>query len=184
MQENSTGDPNKFWKTVKSIYPGKAKSSSNGKVFEIDGKESTDQTDISNGFCSFFMNIVASLKQKSILLKNFAWQSPASITKKTESVFKFQFVTNMDVEKIIKSIKRSKATGIDDLPPGLIKDAADVLSVPPSYIINLSLDTGQFPQEWKAAKIIPLHKSGSTKSFDNYRQISVLPIVSKVIQRR
>ena len=174
MQENSTGDPNKFWKTVKSIYPGKAKSSSNSKVFEIDGKESTDQTDISNGFCSFFMNIFASLKQKSILLKNFAWQFPASITKKTESVFKFQFVTNMDVEKIIKSIKRSKATRIDDLPPGLIKDAADVLSVPLSYIINLSLDTGRFPQEWKAAKIIPLHKSGSTKSlitidqFPNY----------------
>ena len=105
LQENSTGDPNKFWKTVKSIYPAKAKSSCNSKVFEIDGKESTDQTDISNGFCSFFMNIVASLKQKSILLKNFAWQFPASITKKTESVFKFQFVTNMDVEKIIKSIK-------------------------------------------------------------------------------
>ena len=89
----------------------------------------------------------------------------------------------MDVEKIIKSIKRSKATGIDDLPPGLIKDAADVLSVPLSYIINLSLDTGQFPQEWKAAKIIPLHKSGSTKSFDNYRPISILPIVSKVIEK-
>ena len=121
LQENSTGDPSKFWKTVKSIYPGKAKSSGNNQVFEIDGKESSNQTDISNGFCSFFMNVVASLKQKSILLKNFAWQFPTSITKRTTSVFKFQLVTNIDVEKIIKSIKRSKATGIDDLPPGLIK---------------------------------------------------------------
>ena len=183
LHENSTVDPSKFWKAVKSIYPGKARGSSNSQVFEIDGKESTDKTVISNGFCSFFMNTVASLKQKSILLKNFACQFPASITKRTESVFKFQFVTNMDVEKIIKSIKRSKATGIDDLPPGLIKDAADVLSVPLSHIINMSLDTGQFPQEWKAAKIIPLHKSGSTKSFDNYRPISVLPIVSKIIEK-
>ena len=72
VRENSTGDPSKFWKTVKSIYPGKAKSSSNIQVFEIDGKTSTNQSDISNGFCSFFMNIIASLKQKSILLKNFA----------------------------------------------------------------------------------------------------------------
>ena len=38
VQENSTGDPSKFWKTVKSIYPGKAKSSNNIQVFEIDGK--------------------------------------------------------------------------------------------------------------------------------------------------
>ena len=74
VQENSTGDPSKLWKTVKSIYPGKAKSSSNIQVFEIDGKTSTSQSDISNGFCSFFMNIIASLKLKSILLKNFAWQ--------------------------------------------------------------------------------------------------------------
>ena len=183
LRENSSGDPSKFWKTVKSIYPGKAKSSSKSQVFEIEGKESTDQTVISNVFCSFFMNIVASMKQKSIFLRDFAWQFPTSITKRTESVFNFQFVTNIDVEKIIKSIKRSKATGIDDLPPGLIKDAADVLSVPLSHVINLSLDTGQFPQEWKAAKIIPLHKSGSTTNFDNYRPISVLPIVSKVIEK-
>eukprot|EP00794_Sanderia_malayensis_P005002 gene5002-5659_t len=183
LSENSTSDPNKFWKSVKSIYPGKAKSLSNNRVFEIDGKESSDKTEISNGFCSFFMNIVSSLKQKSILLKTFAWQFHASIPKRTTDVFKFQFVTNMDVEKIIKSIKRSKATGIDDLPPGLIKDAADVLSVPLSHIINVSLDTGQFSQEWKSAKIIPLHKSGSTTNFDNYRPISVLPIVSKVIEK-
>eukprot|EP00794_Sanderia_malayensis_P011654 gene11654-12853_t len=70
----------------------------------------------------------------------------------------------MGVEKIIKSIKRSKATGIDDLPPGLIKDAAGVLSVPLSHIINVSLDTGQFPQEWKSAKIIPLHKIAQRNS--------------------
>eukprot|EP00112_Aurelia_sp_Birch-Aquarium-sp1_P013272 Seg2810.6 transcript_id=Seg2810.6/GoldUCD/mRNA.D3Y31 product="hypothetical protein" protein_id=Seg2810.6/GoldUCD/D3Y31 len=39
LQENSTGDPSKFWKTVKSIYQGNAKSSSNSQIFEIDGKE-------------------------------------------------------------------------------------------------------------------------------------------------
>ena len=66
-------------------------------------------------------------------------------------------------------------------PQGLIKDAAGVLSVQLSHIINLSFDTGQFPQEWKVAKIIPMHKSGS--NFDNYRPISVLPVVSKVIEK-
>ena len=58
-----------------------------------------------------------------------------------------------------------------------------MLSVPLSHIINVSLDAGQFPQEWKAAKIIPLYKSGSKTNFDNYRPISVLPIVSKVIEK-
>ena len=64
-----------------------------------------------------------------------------------------------------------------------MKDAAKVLSVPLSHTINLSLEIGSFPQQWKIAKIIPLDKSGSTTNFDNYRQISVLPIVSKVIEK-
>ena len=67
--------------------------------------------------------------------------------------------------------------------PSLIKDAADVLSVPLSHLLNLSLETGSFPQQWKVAKIIPLHMLGSTTNFDNYRPISILPIVSKVIEK-
>ena len=109
---------------------------------------------------------------------------PVPISKRTANVFNFQLVTNAEVEKVIKSIKRSKATGIDDLPPpGLIKDAASVISVPLSHITNLSLETGNFPQQWKVAKISPLYKSGSTTNFDNYRPISVLSIVSKVIEK-
>ena len=52
----------------------------------------------------------------SILLKDFAWQYPVPIPKKTGSVFNFQSVTNEEVEEIIKSIKRAKTTGTDDLP--------------------------------------------------------------------
>ena len=58
-----------------------------------------------------------------------------------------------------------------------------MISVPLSHIINLSLETGNFPQQWKVAKISPLLKSGSTTNFDNYRPISVLSIVSKVIEK-
>ena len=59
---------------------------------------------------------------------------PVPISKRTANVFNFQLVTNEEVEKVIKSIKRSKATGIGDLLLGLIKDAASVISVPLSHI--------------------------------------------------
>ena len=54
-----------------------------------------------------------------------------------------------------------------------------MISVPLSHIINLSLETCNFPQQWKVAKISPLLKSGSTTNFDNY----LLSIVSKVIEK-
>ena len=44
------------------------------------------------------------------------------------------------------------------------------------------MQTGLFPSEWKSAKITPIHKSGSRSNFDNYRPISVLPAISKVME--
>eukprot|EP00794_Sanderia_malayensis_P014738 gene14738-16273_t len=43
--------------------------------------------------------------------------------------------------------------------------------------------TGTFPVDWKLAKIVPIHKSGSFSSFDNYRPISILPVLSKIIEK-
>ena len=54
------------------------------------------------------------------------------------------------------------------------------LSTSPTHLINISLETTSvFSTDWKIAKIIPIHKSGSCSSFDNYRPISILPTLSK-----
>ena len=50
-------------------------------------------------------------------------------------------------------------------------------------IINLSFDTNQFPTSWKIAKIMPIHKSGNMKLVENYRPISILCNLSKIIER-
>ena len=68
----------------------------------------------------------------------------------------------------LRKLKRSRAAGIDNLPPGMLKDASPILAKPFTYIINLSLSSGSFPSDWKQAKVIPIHKSGSKKDLDNY----------------
>ena len=45
------------------------------------------------------------------------------------------------------------------------------------------MQSGSVPMEWKAAKIIPLFKSGSMVELDNYRPISILPVLSKILER-
>ena len=84
---------------------------------------------------------------------------------------------------ILKSIKRNKATGLDDLPPCLLKDSAAILSAPPAYLINLSITTGIFPIDWKKAKITPVHTPGLFSILDNYRPMSILPVISKIIEK-
>ena len=60
----------------------------------------------------------------------------------------------------------------------MLKDAATIITKQLAYIINLSLQSGSVAMEWKAAKIIPLFKSGSIVELDNYRPISILPVLS------
>ena len=76
-------------------------------------------------------------------------------------------VSKKIVEKQLKLIKRKKATGVDNLPPGFLKDAATVISQPLCHIINLSLSSGKVPNEWKIAKVTPLFKSGNVEECNN-----------------
>ncbi len=52
-----------------------------------------------------------------------------------------------------------------------------------AYILNLSLQSGKFISEWKHAKVQPLFKSGPAMETNNYRPISILPILSKLLER-
>ena len=50
-------------------------------------------------------------------------------------------------------------------------------------MINISLSTGTYPTDWKCSKLIPVYKSGSRNEIENYRPISIIPVVSKVIEK-
>ena len=63
-------------------------------------------------------------------------------------------------------------------------NSAGVDVVPPLvHIINCSIDTASFPSIWKVVKIFSLHKGGSQHDTNNFRPISILPIISKIMER-
>ena len=71
-------------------------------------------------------------------------------------------------------------------PPGitahLIKACGDAILPPLHYLFNLSISSLTFPDQWKSAIVTPLFKSGSTSDPNNYRPISVLPVISKLLE--
>ena len=76
-------------------------------------------------------------------------------------------------------MKSMKATGLDGISARLLKDAAPEVSELITYIINLTISTSTIPSEWKTAKVTPIYKSGDKSDPNNYRPISVLPLISK-----
>ena len=82
-----------------------------------------------------------------------------------------------------KSLDTSKATGPDGLSPKILKLSAYTVAPSLANIINISIQEGQFPDILKVVKILPIHKNGAKNVPSNYRPISVLPVISRVIER-
>ena len=72
---------------------------------------------------------------------------------------------------------------MDNLSGRFLKDGAKVLAKPITDICNLSITSGKFPNSCKLAKLKPVYKKGSLTEASNYRPISLLPLISKVIEK-
>ena len=182
LRENSN-DPESFWKTLKLLYPVSSKENPRTQPFEINGEKSTDEKEIVKGFKTFFSNIVYSIKSKAMPFTDFIWSKPSEMICKTYKTFRFKKVTPTEVCGYLRKLQRKKATGCDGLPASFLKDSKDSIKNPLCHIINLSIVNGIVPTEWKTARIVPIHKSGSRTLFDNYRPISILPTISKIIEK-
>ena len=128
---------------------------------------------------TFFINVGPSLSKK-IPVQNC---SPDQyIKKKTIFSLYLEPVTEAEIRRLIMSLK-SSAPGYDNIRSSILKMSLPIICTPLTYISNLSLQEGVFPDELKIANVIPLFKSDDPELFNNYRPVSLLCTVSKVFER-
>ena len=92
----------------------------------------------------------------------------------------------VDIDTVIlvfKDLNESNAFGSDGISSKYLKDALPVLIFYITVIVNTSIVTGVFAKLWKHPHVIPYFKSGDTENVGNYRPISLLPILSKVLEK-
>ena len=77
----------------------------------------------------------------------------------------------------------TKSSGPLSIPIKLLKIADPLIIQPLTDLINISFETGSFPDKIKIAIVIPVHKSGSKLDVNNYRPISLLSVFSKIIEK-
>ena len=92
-------------------------------------------------------------------------------------------VTPEMVAKTIKKMKNNKSPGVDGIPPKLLIETVEQISIPLTRVFNFSLKEGVVPFEWKEANIIPLFKKGSRNKSDNYSRVSLTSLICKLLQR-
>ena len=96
---------------------------------------------------------------------------------------KFSLILVDSVASTLRDLKACKATGLDKIPAKILKLSANIIAPSLNFIFNLSLVTGTYIDEWKQARVTPIFKSGNRRQCENYRPISILPVVSKVFEK-
>ncbi|XP_072023357.1 uncharacterized protein [Amphiura filiformis] len=157
IQTNSN-NTKQVWNTIRQIIPGKSKGTSITCIKGVNGNE-TEPKDIANIMNTFFANIGPDLAAK---IPNACADGQLVNERMPHSreSFMFQPVSHQYVLSKLRSLPEGKATGTDDLPSKLIKMAAASIVEPIAYLINLSLESGIFPDAWKNARICPIYKGG------------------------
>ena len=97
--------------------------------------------------------------------------------------FTFPRLTIEILQSVANSLKPKRSCGPDKISSALLKDIFPYIVVPLCHVFNLSLQTGFIPIEFKIAKVIPIYKSGDAHSFTNYRPISLLSSLSKLLEK-
>ena len=113
--------------------------------------------------------------------------NPTHYTKKKalelSTAFNIGYVSQSKVYKTIKALQPKASSGLDQISNKLLKAINNEISFPLAKIINKCFDEGVMPPTLKIAKVIYLHKGNATTEMGNYRPISLLPTLSKIIEK-
>ena len=180
--ENNKKDPKRIWYGIKTqINTTISKTGSHHITLNRDNKTTSDDFIIANHFNSFFRSIAGKLLKKvPKAKKTFSSFLTKNIYTKT---FFLSPTTAEEIEDVIKTFNLNKAIGPNSIPVTILKEIKKEISEPLSTLINLSFDTGDFPNCLKLSKVIPVYKKGDQQECGNCRPISLLSNISKLIEK-
>ena len=108
---------------------------------------------------------------------------PLKYVKSSSSQFRFRQISGKELINVLSKIKLNKSAGLDKISNKLLKAAGQSICETLLYIFNLILETGIFPDDLKQAKVTPVFKAGDKSDCDNYRPISVIPAIPKILEK-
>lgn len=181
--EKSKNNPKALWKTIKEITnTGKICSSPDELLKTCDSPTSS-----LNNVCSFFSNIGKNMAAKILNDPNKVLLTRDTIradnNNRPINSLALPKVDEQDVESIVLQLRNDCAVGWDGISSSVLKMCRHVLVSPLTYICNLCIETGVFPDCLKRAIVHPIYKGGDRGCVDNYRPISVLPALSKILEK-
>jgi hypothetical protein len=169
-----------MWDIIKEELGTRKKEAKNIEITR-NGLSIQDPNEIANSFNNYYVNIAENILSTSPV-SNTTVDSINTTKYNSNSMF-LTPTMETEVTDIIKGLNNKKSTGIDDISEYVIKKCHSKIITVLTHIINLSLSTGNFPDQLKITKVKPLYKKGLDTDIGNYRPISLISVFSKIMEK-
>ena len=182
--ENNKNNTRKMWQTllrVNNLLGRNKKTKLPDFFINTKGDKITNDKDIAENFNTFFANIGKNLADK-ISSPSSDFKPPLSKFTNPNSLF-INPTSADEIELITSKLKNSNSSGADDISNNLLKQIIPTISDVLAHIFNNSITTGIVPSFLKEAYVTPIFKAGDKHDCTNYRPISILPSISKLLEK-
>ena len=175
------GNMKESWKTINELLNKRSKSSNIDCLKESDS-ETVCKKEISNKMNSFFCSVGKDLADKIDPVSNPLLSGDYEVNP-DKAEFHFRTIEVQEIRDAFAKVKTAKSFGTDNISSYFLKLALPFIENSLAFLFNTSIETSQFPDSWKVARVTPIFKNGAKTDQSNYRPISVLPVISRLFEK-
>lgn len=167
-----------LWNTVNKITHYKPKKTPNLQLIDIKASPTASVNYVNKYFATIGKDLaqrIAVVQQKTA--------NPLFQIRSPVSSFVLLDTDPIEVNMVIMNLKSESAPGLDNIPTRFLKQSKTILIPIICQLVSLCFSKGIFPRALKKAIITPVYKNGNRDEINNYRPISVLPSISKILEK-
>ena len=172
----------KLWQLINRIVGKENNKHNTIESLKVDNLIKYDSESITNSFNDFFSTVGKTLANQQDCSPLECNNYLRDLKQHKSSMFLIPTTTN-EILTLIQNLPNKTSSGYDNISNLLLKAIATQITAPLEIIFNKSIEEGIFPENMKKADVVPLHKNKDKQECSNYRSISLLITLSKLLEK-
>ncbi len=190
MLQKEDFNPKAIWQLANAASGRSSRSNLPPELVDKDGKRVRGDADLADCMNQFYVTKIKRIRdgigrdECSDSEEDREVEEQVQQQAQRQQQFRFRPPSESEVLAIIMGLNNTKALGVDGIPVAVLKHLAPIIAAPVAYLIKKSFELSVVPRGFKRASIIPLHKKSKPADLpSSYRPVSILPALSKVLER-